>query len=72
MDDPKLWAEVSSEAKDLIRKLLDKDPKSRPSSADILRHPWFQDTDKKYEMDNHVTLTPESTNEDDDTELYLQ
>jgi serine/threonine protein kinase len=35
------WARVSSEAKDLIRRLLNKDPALRPSAEDVLNHPWL-------------------------------
>ncbi|KAF0700137.1 Aste57867_9325 [Aphanomyces stellatus] len=35
------WEDVSVEAKDLIRRLLDRDPTTRLAAADALRHPWF-------------------------------
>ena len=35
------WKFVSSEAKDLIRKMLSKDPSKRPTALQVLRHPWF-------------------------------
>ena len=33
--------DVSEDAKDLIRKLTEKDPKKRISSSAALNHPWF-------------------------------
>lgn len=40
MNDP-VWDEVSKEAKDLIMKLLDVDPKSRVTVEGVLEHPWM-------------------------------
>ena len=39
-----MWKEVSSEAKDLVKKLLDKKPKTRLNATDALRHRWFSDS----------------------------
>uniref|UniRef100_A0A061QT28 Phosphorylase b kinase gamma catalytic liver testis isoform isoform x1 n=1 Tax=Tetraselmis sp. GSL018 TaxID=582737 RepID=A0A061QT28_9CHLO len=36
-----IWHEVSFHARDLIRKLLEKDPKQRISCREALKHPWF-------------------------------
>jgi len=35
------WLKISEKAKDLIKKLLIKDPKERPSAQDALKDPWF-------------------------------
>jgi len=35
------WGNISSEAKDLITKLLVKNAKQRLSASDVLNHPWF-------------------------------
>ncbi|CAE8595997.1 unnamed protein product [Polarella glacialis] len=35
------WKTVSSQAKDMIRKMLTHDPAKRPSAADMLEHPWI-------------------------------
>lgn len=35
------WLSVSSEAKDLIRQMLDVEPSKRPTAAQILGHPWM-------------------------------
>ena len=37
------WAHVSRDAQDLVRRLLEREPKRRISSQDALRHPWFAD-----------------------------
>jgi len=37
------WPSVSEEAKDLIRRMLDIDPKSRITVSDILKHPWLKE-----------------------------
>ncbi|XP_059545678.1 MAP kinase-interacting serine/threonine-protein kinase 1 isoform X6 [Myotis daubentonii] len=36
------WAHISSDAKDLISKLLVRDAKQRLSAAQVLQHPWVQ------------------------------
>lgn len=33
---------VSPEGKDLVRRLLAKDPEDRPSAREMLSHPWFR------------------------------
>ena len=35
------WQDVSKEAISLIKKMLDKNPKKRPSAEDCLNNPWF-------------------------------
>ena len=37
------WKGVSSEGKDLIKRLLTIDPKKRITTAEALEHPWLQD-----------------------------
>jgi len=39
---PKYWSHISEEAKDLISKLLLKDPKKRLTAVQALEHPWFK------------------------------
>ncbi|CAO2162552.1 unnamed protein product [Urochloa humidicola] len=39
------WPRVSSNAKDLIRRMLDPDPKTRPTARQVLDHPWLRDAD---------------------------
>lgn len=38
----KEWKQVSLEAKDLVKQLLEKDISKRLSSADALKHEWFE------------------------------
>ncbi|CAK4511665.1 unnamed protein product [Aphanomyces euteiches] len=38
------WEDVSSEAKDVIRQLLCRDPAKRLTAEEALRHPWFTQT----------------------------
>lgn len=37
------WDTISDSAKDLVKKILVKDPKVRLSTAEILSHPWLQE-----------------------------
>ncbi|KAL9316639.1 hypothetical protein ACSQ67_017640 [Phaseolus vulgaris] len=37
------WPSISSSAKDLVRKMLTKDPKKRITSAQVLEHPWLKE-----------------------------
>ena len=41
---------LSDEAKDIIKKILEVDPKKRLSFEEIKEHPWFNIIDKKYMM----------------------
>uniref|UniRef100_A0A7N0THB6 Calcium-dependent protein kinase n=1 Tax=Kalanchoe fedtschenkoi TaxID=63787 RepID=A0A7N0THB6_KALFE len=40
------WPKVSDNAKDLVRKMLNPDPKSRLTAQEVLDHPWLQNTKK--------------------------
>jgi len=42
--DDDCWNDISSDAKDLIRHLLVKDPKQRYTAQQALEHPWIQGT----------------------------
>jgi calcium-dependent protein kinase len=55
--DPDEWGDISNEAKDLLEKMLHKDPLKRISAIDAMNHKWFaishgerQITDKKIFM----------------------
>ena len=37
-----VWQRVSSEARDFVASLLQKDPSTRPSPRDALAHPWLE------------------------------
>ncbi|KAF2096622.1 calcium/calmodulin-dependent protein kinase-like protein [Rhizodiscina lignyota] len=41
---PRYWNDVSDDAKDFIRKLLQVDPKKRPTSDEALQHIWLTGT----------------------------
>ncbi|KAF4352664.1 hypothetical protein F8388_002899 [Cannabis sativa] len=48
---PPFWAEgsgprVSDNAKDLVKKMLDPDPKQRLTAQEVLEHPWIQNAKK--------------------------
>ncbi|PNT29869.1 hypothetical protein POPTR_006G052900v4 [Populus trichocarpa] len=40
------WPKVSDNAKDLVRKMLDPDPKCRLTAQQVLDHPWLQNAKK--------------------------
>ena len=54
--DAPIWQRVTKQAKDLIQKLIVKQPENRLTAAQALQHPWFQsycqvpDLEKKIEM----------------------
>ncbi|KAE9602734.1 hypothetical protein Lal_00049711 [Lupinus albus] len=37
------WPSISDSAKDLIRKMLDQNPRTRPTAHEVLSHPWIVD-----------------------------
>lgn len=45
------WAGISCLGKDLIKKLLVKDPKKRLTSSQALKHPWFE---KEYNLNVRI------------------
>lgn len=54
--DPEYWSEVSSEAKDLISKLLVVDPQKRFSPTQVLNHPWITNSStSSTPMSGHIT-----------------
>jgi len=48
------WSHISEEAKDLICKLLHKDPKKRIKVDQALKHPWFKKWEGKVEDVNEL------------------
>ncbi|KAK7285581.1 hypothetical protein RJT34_20357 [Clitoria ternatea] len=40
------WPKVSDNAKDLVKKMLDPDPRRRLSAQEVLDHPWLQNAKK--------------------------
>ena len=53
---PEYWDQVSSDAKDLIRKLLRKDPLQRWSADEALKHPWMTLDAEKLSMNLGTNL----------------
>ena len=47
------WSKISKEAKDLILKLLEKNPNNRISAFDALQHPWIKNTNKNIKSNNN-------------------
>ncbi|TVU04808.1 hypothetical protein EJB05_47943, partial [Eragrostis curvula] len=39
------WPRVSANAKDLVRRMLDPDPATRPTARQVLEHPWLKNAD---------------------------
>jgi len=42
LDEPE-WDEISEDAKDLVRKMLEYDPAKRISAASALQHQWIKE-----------------------------
>lgn len=41
MEEPE-WDDISAEAKDLVKRMLEYDPSKRISAADALQHKWIK------------------------------
>lgn len=54
--DPADWNTISDSAKDLVTKMLDKDPANRISAEQCLAHPWFTSNDI---AENHAGHDPQ-------------
>ncbi|KAL3833361.1 hypothetical protein ACJIZ3_008097 [Penstemon smallii] len=49
------WPTLSSEAKDFVKRLLNKDPRKRMTAAQAMCHPWIKNTnDVKVPLDIHI------------------
>jgi ribosomal protein S6 kinase alpha-1/2/3/6 len=44
------WNDITNEAKDLLRRMLDLDPRKRIDTANILKHPWIVNCNKLPEV----------------------
>ena len=49
--DPADWNRISSQAKDLVKKMLNKDPETRITANACLEHPWFAQQDVEHAHD---------------------
>lgn len=47
-------ANMSPEAKDLVFKMLELDPKKRLSARDVLEHPFIKENQRKREIEENV------------------
>jgi serine/threonine protein kinase len=52
---PEIWANISEEAKDLVKEMLVVDPSARYSSAEVAQHPWWLSSKQNGTADNHLT-----------------
>jgi calcium-dependent protein kinase len=46
------FKDISNDAKDLIKKMLEYQPEKRVSAKNALAHPWFQNAMKRSEKDS--------------------
>eukprot|EP00403_Amphidinium_massartii_P038403 CAMPEP_0178438870 /NCGR_PEP_ID=MMETSP0689_2-20121128/35832_1 /TAXON_ID=160604 /ORGANISM="Amphidinium massartii, Strain CS-259" /LENGTH=862 /DNA_ID=CAMNT_0020061319 /DNA_START=94 /DNA_END=2678 /DNA_ORIENTATION=- len=54
---PDVWADVTKDAQDLTRKMLEKNPRKRLSAAEALSHHWVQDPSKPSPFGNRSGLS---------------
>uniref|UniRef100_A0A1B6CU71 Ribosomal protein S6 kinase n=1 Tax=Clastoptera arizonana TaxID=38151 RepID=A0A1B6CU71_9HEMI len=52
------WSTVSSNAKELIRKMLHVDPHRRPTTSQVLQHPWIT---LRNQLPTHRLILPEAS-----------
>lgn len=65
----KVWPTLSDASKDIIRKMLARDPVNRPSAREALHHPWFEMATEHHLEDvheMHKTRARESADDEDD------
>lgn len=59
---------ISEEAKDLMQRMFENDPRKRASIDEILQHPWLKDMEEVWDMNNSEdedTFTFDENEEDD-------
>ena len=49
------WEKITSEAKDIVEKLLEKNRHKRPNLESVLEHPWFASYKDILDMRKNVT-----------------
>ena len=49
------WDQVSADAKNLVKKLLEYDPAKRPTAAEALNDPWVQSSTNKSQVSSEVS-----------------
>ncbi|CAD8054893.1 unnamed protein product [Paramecium primaurelia] len=52
--DSAIWSHISSEAKDIIKRMLSKQPGQRPTSKELVKHNWFKKQFKNDEKNSSV------------------
>jgi serine/threonine protein kinase len=60
----KYWDKISPEAKDLVGRMLLKDPRQRITATDCLKHPWFNE--ENINRDNYLDVTENIKNLNDE------
>jgi serine/threonine protein kinase len=60
--DSKIWNYVSNQAKDLIKRMLTFDARSRPSATSVLGHSWIVDGKKLPEQNLAAMISSNSNN----------
>merc|ERR1712121_1034 len=68
--DPQAFAQISSEAKDFIKKCLVRAPEIRMTAADALNHPWLSDSNQAKRK--AVTMNVQDVMEETDARLYSE
>ncbi|CAD8062120.1 unnamed protein product [Paramecium sonneborni] len=61
-----VWTKISNEAKDLIKKMLQKQPGMRPNSKDLIKHAWF----KKQFKNEDKTQSQNNSNNTENRQIY--
>eukprot|EP00826_Nyctotherus_ovalis_P051374 TRINITY_DN6415_c0_g2_i10.p1 TRINITY_DN6415_c0_g2~~TRINITY_DN6415_c0_g2_i10.p1 ORF type:complete len:404 (-),score=108.53 TRINITY_DN6415_c0_g2_i10:6-1217(-) len=51
-----LWKDVSEDAKDLLKKMLDPDPEVRITAEEALRHSWFRAGERRVGVDDKEVI----------------
>ncbi|KAI9359750.1 kinase-like domain-containing protein [Pilaira anomala] len=55
------WEEISDDAKDLIRHMMEMDVRKRYTMDEVLAHPWLQDVENEQTRELGICRTPEMT-----------
>lgn len=69
---PKYWGHISDDAKDLISRLLLKDPKKRLTAVQALEHPWFKGEKENSRSPMHPEMRESLKKHNSDRKSKLQ
>ena len=50
---PKMWKNISDDAKDLVKRMMTVDPEERITAADALQSPWIRTDSTRLSMELH-------------------